>query len=304
MSKLTTMEKAIKRNVNERNSIYISGFTHLINFSAAHEIIRQGIKDLNLIRLTPDVVYDQMVAAGSARKLTFSYLGNPGVGSLRCIRRAVEKGLPFPIELEEYTHGSLISALFAGGSNLPFYPAPSVGLSDLPSVNSNYGEVTDPFSKKRISVVAPLKPDVGIIHVQRADKYGNAQIWGIIGEQREVAFSSRKVIISAEEIVDHEVISKDPNRTIIPGFIVTDVVEEPYAAHPSYVQGKYDRDTQFYVEWNEVSKDTKKVKDFLQDWIYSVESREDYVKKLGKKKLDSLMLGQRTSGEVNYGRTL
>ncbi len=303
MSKLTTLTEAIRENVHDGDSVYITGFTHLIGFSAGHEIIRQKKKDLNLIRMTPDVIYDQMIAAGVAAKLTFSYSGNPGVGSLRCIRRAIEKREPLPIEVEEYTHGSLISALFAGASRLPFYPVPAVDSTDLRKYNSQYRVVRNPYSGKNTTVVGPLNPDVGIIHVQRADENGNAQMWGIIGEQKEVAFASSRVIVSAEEIIDHDLVFDDPNRTIVPGIIVSAVVQEPYASHPSYAQGYYDRDNRFYREWNEISKSESEVKKYLEEWVYSVSDRAEYVSKLPSELIRSLSMTGMVRGNVNFGGT-
>ena len=301
MSKLMSMRKAISNYIQNGVSLYITGFTHLIDFSAGHEIIRQRKKELTLIRMTPDLVYDQMVAAGVASKIVFSYLGNPGVGSLHCIRRAIEKEYPLRIEIEEYTHGSLISALFAGGTGIPFFPVPSVSLSELPFHNKNFKETVDPFTGKQTYVVKPLKPDVSIIHVQRADKEGNAQIWGIVGEQKEVAFSSKKVIVTAEEIVDPEVIRSDPNRTIIPGFIVSAVVHDPWGAHPSYAQGFYDRDNEFYIQWDKISRDFKDVEKYLEEWVYSIDNREEYIDKLGKEVISKLKMKERLIPALNYG---
>jgi len=302
--KIMPMKEAIKKYVVDGESVYISGFTHLINFSAAHEIIRQRKKDLILARLTPDIVYDQMIASGVTKKIIFSYLGNPGVGSLHCIRRAIEKGIPKKIDIEEYTHGSFIGAIFAGAANLPFYPAVPVKNTDLPKHNMNYSIVKNPFNDEEITVVKPLKFDVAIIHVQRADKQGNSQIWGLVGEQKEVAFASKKVIISAEEIVGEEVIKRDPNRTIIPHFIVSAIVHEPWAAHPSYAQGFYDRDNDFYVSWDKISRDISDTEKYLDEWIYSTESRSEYIKKLGKDKIQKLKMKYKGSGEINYGEVV
>jgi glutaconate CoA-transferase subunit A len=299
--KIMSMKEAINKYVSDGESVYISGFTHLINFSAAHEIIRQKKRDLILARLTPDVVYDQMVAAKVAKKIIFSYLGNPGVGSLHCIRRSVEKGIPKKVEIEEYTHGSFIGAIFAGAANLPFYPSVSVKNTDLPKYNKNYALIKNPFNDEEITVVKPLRFDVAIIHVQRADKMGNSQIWGLIGEQKEVAFASKKVIISAEEIVNEDVIKRDPNRTIIPHFIVSAVVHEPWAAHPSYAQGFYDRDNEFYVSWDKISRDISETEKYLDEWIFSIENRLEYIKKLGQDKIAKLKMKYKGSGEINYG---
>lgn len=273
----------------------------MIDFSAGHEIIRQKRKNLNLIRMTPDVIYDQMIAAGTASKLTFSYLGNPGVGSLHCVRRSVEQGYPLRVSLEEYTHGSLISALYAGGSNIPFFPTDSVDKTDIPRNNENFKQVVNPFTNERVLVVRPIRPDVSIIHVQRSDPEGNSQIWGIVGEQKEVAFAGKKIIVTAEEIVDPEVIKGDPNRTIIPGFIVSAVVHDPWGAHPSYAQGLYDRDNEFYLNWDKISKDKTSTNKYLEEWIYGLENREEYIEKIGMERLSRLRMRERYVPSVNYG---
>ncbi|MCL5930062.1 MAG: CoA transferase subunit A, partial [Candidatus Thermoplasmatota archaeon] len=239
--------------------------------------------------------------AGVASGLSFSYLGNPGVGSLHCIRRGVEKKYPNALEIEEYTHGSLISALFAGGAGIPFLPADAVSHSDLPQRNKNFSITRDPFTNNEVMVVRPLHIDVGIIHVQRADEEGNAQIWGITGEQREVAFTSKRVIVSAEEIVDSEVIKGDPNRTIIPGFIVSSVVRDPWGAHPSYAQGFYDRDNDFYLRWDKISRSIPDTEKYLEDWVYGLNDREEYMKKLGTEKLSSLRMKEKFVPPLNYG---
>ncbi len=301
MSKVTTMEEAIKRHVRDGDTVYIAGFTHLINFSAGHEMIRQRKRNLVLCRPTPDLVFDQMIAAGCARKVVFSWAGNPGVGSLRCFRRAVEHGIPNRIEIEEYTHFSMVARIYAGALNLPFMPLRTNICSDLPKVNQNIKFITCPFTGEKISVVPALKPDVSIVHAQRSDENGNAQIWGIIGDQREAAFAAEKVILSVEEIVEENMIRRDPNRTLIPDFIVDSVVEEPWAAHPSYVQGYYDRDNDFYLEWDKISREPELVEKYLEEWVYSVENRKEYVEKLGAERVLKLLPKRFYSLPVDYG---
>src|SRR5512140_3443878 len=238
MTKLVSLKAAISKFVNDGDCLYAAGFTHLIPFAAGHEIIRQGKKNLTLARATPDLIYDQMVAAGCAKKVIFSYMGNPGVGSLRIVRAAIEKG---ELEWEEYSHFGMITRLQAGASGLPFLPMNQTAATDLERVNPLIKRVTDPYSGREVITVPALNPDVAIVHVQRADKNGNAHLWGIVGEQKEVAFAAKKIILTAEEIVDEEVIRSDPNRTLIPGFIVSAVSHVPFASHPSYAQGYYDR---------------------------------------------------------------
>jgi glutaconate CoA-transferase subunit A len=299
--KLMDMRSTIAAFVEDGMTVAIEGFTAFICFAAAHEIIRQGRRDLVLARMTPDLVYDQMIAAGTARKLIFSYLGNPGVGSLHCIRRAVEGSFPAPIEVEEYSHFGMIGRYTAGASRLPFYPLRSYAGTDLPQANPKIRFIADPFGGGEIAVVPPLEPDVGIIHAQRADVAGNTQAWGILGVQKEVAFASKRTIVVVEELVPPDVIRSDPNRTIIPGTVVDAVVHEPYGAHPSYVQGYYDRDNQMYRQWDELSRDAEKVSAWLDDWVFGVEDRQGYVRKLGEARIKSLRPDPAPAAEVDYG---
>ena len=296
------MSEAVARFVADGNSVAIEGFTAFICFAAAHEIIRQKRKDLTLIRMTPDLVYDQMTAAGVASKLIFSYLGNPGVGSLYCIRRAVEKSIPVPLEIEEYSHFGMVGRYIAGASNLPFFPLRSYVGSDLPAANPRIRFVKSPYGEEEIAVVPPINPDVAFIHAQRADEQGNTQLWGLLGMQKEVAFAAKHVIVVVEEIVDEAVIRRDPNRTLIPGLIVDAVVQEPFGAHPSYVQGYYDRDNAFYLAWDKVSRDQATTEAWLEEWVYALPNRQTYLDKLGEDRLGKLDAGNLQAGAVNYGR--
>lgn len=298
MSKVCSLSEAIARYVKDGDLIYAAGFTHLIPFAAGHEIIRQERKDLILARATPDLIYDQMVAAGCARKVIFSYMGNPGVGSLRIVRAEIEAG---NLEWEEYSHFGMISRLQAGATGLPFMPMKPTAAGDLEKANPLYRQVIDPYSGEPVVVVPSLKPDVAIVHVQRCDAEGNSQIWGIIGEQKEAAFAADKVIITTEEIVDENVIRSDPNRTLIPGFIVDAVCHVPYCAHPSYTQGYYDRDNAFYLQWDEISKNKESVKNYLAEWVYGVRDRQEYWEKLGQEVHARLQVKPRLSEVVNYG---
>jgi glutaconate CoA-transferase subunit A len=299
MTKLCSLSDAIARNVRDGDLVYAAGFTHLIPFAAGHEIIRQGRKDLALARATPDLIYDQIVAAGCARKLIFSYMGNPGVGSLRIVRAELEAG---NLEWEEYSHFSMITRLQAGAAGLPFMPMNQTAATDLERANPNYRRVADPYTGKEVIVVPPLHPDVAIVHVQRADALGNAHIWGILGEQKEAAFASERVILTAEEIVDEEIIRSDPNRTMIPEFIVDAVVHVPFAAHPSYTQGYYDRDNAFYLEWDRISESRQQVQAYLDEWVYGVADRQAYWEKLGPEVHQRLQVKPRLSAPVNYGQ--
>ncbi len=298
MTKLCSLADAISTHVQDGDTVYLAGFTHLIPFAAGHEIIRQGKKDLTLARATPDLVYDQMVAAGCARKVIFSYMGNPGVGSLYALRRAIESG---QVEWEEYSHFGMISRLQAGAAGLPFIPLNPTGAIDLMAVNDHYRHVKDPYSGQDVVVLPPLNPDVTIVHVQRADMHGNAHLWGIVGEQKEAAFAAKRVIITAEEIVDEEIIRSDPNRTLIPEFIVQAVCHVPYCAHPSYTQGYYDRDNEFYLEWDKRSESPQAVNAYLDEWVRGVPDRAAYWQKLGSAVHDRLRVPARMAAPVNYG---
>jgi glutaconate CoA-transferase subunit A len=298
MSKLTSLHKAISKYVKDGDTVYAAGFTHLIPFAAGHEMIRQGKCNLVLARATPDLIYDQMVAAGCARKVIFSYMGNPGVGSLRIVRSEIQAGR---LEWEEYSHFGMISRLQAGATGLPFMPMNQTAATHLEAVNPNIKRVQDPFSGQDVIVVPALIPDVAIVHVQRADKDGNAHLWGIIGEQKEAAFAAKRVILTAEEIVDEKVIRSDPNRTIIPGFIVDAVCHVPHACHPSYAQGYYDRDNPFYLEWDQISSSIDTVKRWLDEWVFAIPDHEAYWNKLGNETHLRLEVKPRPSYSINYG---
>lgn len=289
---------AIREHVHDGDLIYAAGFTHLIPFAAGHEIIRQGRRRLTLARATPDLLYEQMVAAGCAEKLIFSYSGNPGVGSLRQVRAELESGR---LAYEEYTHFAMITRLSAGAAGLPFLPMQPAGIADLAAVNPQYRTVADPYSGAVLNTVPALNPDVAIVHAQRADASGNTQIWGIVGEQKEAAFAARRVIVTAEEIVDESVIRSDPNRTLIPAMIVSAVCHVPHAAHPSYTQGYYDRDNAFYLEWDRISAAPESLRAWLDEWVYGVADRGQYWDKLGPEAQARLQVRPRWSQPVNYG---
>jgi glutaconate CoA-transferase subunit A len=299
MSKVISLAQAVQQFVRDGDLVYAAGFTHLIPFGVGHEIIRQRRRDLIRARATPDLIDDQMVAAGCARKVIFSYMGNPGVGSLRLVRAEIEAGR---LEWEEYSHFGMISRLQAGATGLPFMPMNPTAAGDLERVNSNYRTVKDPYSGGDVVVVPALKPDVAIVHVQRADADGNAHIWGIIGEQKEAAFAAERVILTAEEIVDEAIIRSDPNRTLIPGFIVDAVCQVPYCAHPSYTQGYYDRDNDFYLKWDEISSSRETTQNYLDEWVYGVGDRAEYWQKLGTEAHQRLMIASHTSAPVDYGK--
>jgi glutaconate CoA-transferase subunit A len=320
------MRDAVAELVRDGDTVAIEGFTHLISFAAGHEIIRQGRRDLTLARLTPDLIYDQMVAAGVARKLIFSWLGNPGVGGLGAIRRRTEAATSTPVpngergrrpapngarghvgglfprlELEEYSHFGMVGRYTAGAANLPFYPIRSYFETDLPKANPLIRQIESPYGDGLVYAVPPLKPDVSIVHAQRADRAGNTQVWGLLGCQKEAAFAADRVIVVVEELVDEAVIRADPNRTIIPGLIVDAVVVEPFGAHPSYVQGYYDRDNRFYLEWDAITKDERALQAWLGEWVHGLDGRAAYVEKLGRERVAALTPGPAPSGSVDYG---
>jgi glutaconate CoA-transferase subunit A len=299
-SKVASMRDAIAELVHDGDTVAIEGFTHLIGFAAGHEIIRQRRRDLTLARMTPDVIYDQMIAAGVARKLVFSWLGNPGVGGLHAIRRVTE-GPSASLELEEYSHFGMVARYTAGATNLPFFPLRSYFETDLPKANPRIRPIESPYGDGIVYAVPPLKPDVTIVHAQRASAEGDTQVWGLLGCQKEAAFAAERVIVVVEELVDEAVIRADPNRTIIPGLIVDAVVVEPFGAHPSYVQGRYDRDNRFYRERDPISRTPETTEAWLREWVYDLDGRAAYMEKLGAERIAELRPGPAPSGEVDYG---
>jgi glutaconate CoA-transferase subunit A len=295
-----TMKAAVAAFVHDGDVVVIEGFTHLICFAAGHEIIRQRRRALTLARLTPDLIYDQMIAAGCAKKLVFSWAGNPGVGSLHAFRRAVEGKGGAPLEIEEYSHFGMVARFSAGAARLPFWALRNYMGTDLPRANPRIRSVTCPYTGEALATVPALNPDITIVHAQRADAEGNAQIWGLVGVQKEAAFAAERVVVVVEELVDEHVIRSDPNRTVIPGMIVDAVVVEPWGAHPSYAQGYYDRDNAFYVAWEEISRDAAKLERYLDDFVYGVADRQAYLARqpgLAAR----LRAKAHYSGGVNYG---
>jgi glutaconate CoA-transferase, subunit A len=300
-SKVVSMAAAVRELVHDGDTLAIEGFTHLISFAAGHEVIRQRKRDLTLCRLTPDVIYDQMVGAGVARKLVFSWMGNPGVGSLHAIRRRVEHDDPAPLELEEYSHFGMVGRYTAGAARLPFWPLRSYFETDLPRVNPNIRPVASPFGGEPVFAVPPLNPDVAIVHAQRADRHGNTQVWGLTGCQKEAAFAADRVIVVVEELVEEAVVRADPNRTLIPGIKVDAVVVCPRGAHPSYAQGYYDRDNRFYLEWDAISRDPQRLAAWLDEWVHGTATHAEYVEKLGEARWAALTPTPAPSGAVDYG---
>ena len=293
-----SMQDAVARFVRDGDTVVIEGFTHLICFAAGHEIIRQRRRDLTLCRLTPDLIYDQMIAAGCARKVVFSWAGNPGVGSLHAFRRAVES--EGKLEIEEYSHFGMVARFAAGAAGLPFWPLRDYAGTDLPRANPRIKAVACPYTGEALATVPALNPDVTIVHAQRADAQGNTQIWGLLGVQKEAAFASQRVIVVVEELVEERVIRGDPNRTVIPGMIVDAVVVEPWGAHPSYAQGYYDRDNDFYVRWEAISREPARLESYLDEFVYGVTDRAAYLKK-SPGLTTRLEAKAQISAGVNYG---
>jgi glutaconate CoA-transferase subunit A len=292
-----SMQDAVARHVRDGDVVVIEGFTHLISFAAGHEIIRQRRRDLTLCRLTPDLIYDQMIAAGCAKKLVFSWAGNPGVGALHAFRRAVEGGT---LEIEEYSHFGMVARFSAGAARLPFWALRDYAGTDLPKANPRIKSVTCPYTGEKLATVPALNPDVTIVHAQRADAQGNTQIWGLLGVQKEAAFASERVIVVVEELVDERVIRSDPNRTLIPAAIVDAVVVEPWGAHPSYAQGYYDRDNDFYVGWEPISRDRAELAHYLDEFVYGVRDRAEYMEKQPRL-MERLKASEQRCAGVNYG---
>lgn len=307
--KTLSMREAIASFVHDGDTVCLEGFTHLIPTAAGHEIIRQGRRDLTVVRMTADIVVDQMIAAECVSRLVSSFVGNSSAGSLGELRRRVETGDPAPLVFEEYSHYGMICRYLAGSQRLPFYPLRSYGGSDLPSVNSDLRKVTSPYpgpdgEPEQIYVVPPVNPDVTIIHAQRADRRGNTQIWGLTGIQAEAVYAADKAIVVVEEIVDDEVIRSDPNRTLVPAHAVDAVVACPRGAHPSFTQGYYDRDNAFYRAWSQISKDPQRLQEWLDEWVRGTADHPEYVHRLGDEFWAGLAVGEALSEPVNYGRRL
>jgi glutaconate CoA-transferase subunit A len=305
--KTMSMRDAIATFVRDGDTVSLEGFTHLIPTAAGHEIIRQGRRNLTVVRMTADIVVDQMLAGGCVSKLISSFVGNSSAGSLGELRRRIEGGVPEPLEFEEYSHYGLICRYLAGAQRLPFYPLRSYAGSDLPSVNNGIRKVTSPFAgpdgqTEQVYVVPPINPDVTIVHAQRADRSGNTQIWGLTGIQAEAVYAAEKAIVVVEEIVDEEVVRSDPNRTAIPSHAVDAVVECPRGAHPSFAQGYYDRDNAFYRAWSHISKDPARLAEWMAEWIHGTRDHAEYVAKLGEQFWAGLAVGEAMSLPVNYGR--
>jgi glutaconate CoA-transferase, subunit A len=264
MARIVTLEEGIAELVSDGDTVALEGFTHLIPHAAGHEIIRQRRRGLTLIRLTPDVIYDQLIGAGCAARLVFSWGGNPGVGSLHRLREAVEHGWPEPLSLEEHSHAGMAAAYAAGAADLPFGVLRGYAGTDLPA-HTTVRWIECPFTGERLAAVRALRPDVGIVHAQRADREGNVQLWGISGVQKEAVLASARSLVTVEEIVDE--LEPVPGAVILPGWAVTAVAAAPGGAHPSYVHGYYERDNAFYVRWDAISRDREAFGDWIREHV-------------------------------------
>ena len=258
---ITTLSSAVADLVNDGDTVALEGFTHLIPVAAGQEVIRQRIRELTLVRMTPDIVYDQLIGAGCARKLIFSWGGNPGVGSLHRFRDAIQNGWPEPLEIEEHSHAGLANRYVAAASGLPFAVMRGYRGTDLPALTGNIQPITCPFTGEVLTAVPALELDVAIIHAQRADRDGNVQMWGLTGVQKEAVLAAKRSLVTVEEIVDE--LDPRPNAVVLPAWVVSRVVEVPNGAHPSYAHDYYERDNAYYLEWDGISQE----REGFEEWL-------------------------------------
>jgi glutaconate CoA-transferase subunit A len=276
LAEVTDLREAVAGLVRDGDAVALEGFTHLIPTAGAHEVIRQQRRELTLIRMTPDLIYDQMIGMGCARKLVFSWGGNPGVGSLHRFRDAVEHGWPAPLELEEHSHAGMANRYVAGASNLPFAVLRGYVGTDLPKVTSTISPIECPFTGEELMAVPALNPDVAIIHAQQADRRGNVSIWGITGIQKEAALCASRVIVTVEEVVDE--FEPRPFQVVLPWVAVDAIAVEPKGAHPSYADGYYDRDNAFYEAWDPVSRDRERFEAWMKRHVLGTQSFGEYLR--------------------------
>jgi glutaconate CoA-transferase subunit A len=261
MAKMVSLAEGVAAVVHDGDTVAMEGFTHLIPFAAGHEVIRQGRRDLTLARMTPDVIYDQLIGAGCARRLVFSWGGNPGVGSLHRFRDAVQEGWPVPLEVEEHSHAGMANRYVAGASGVPFAVLRGYVGTDLPAQTDTIRPITCPFTGEMLTAVPALRPDAAVVHAQRADRAGNVQLWGILGVHKEVVLASARSLVTVEEVVD--TLDSRPGAIVLPTWAVDYVAEVPGGAHPSYAHGYYERDNAYYRAWDEISRD----RDAFSRWL-------------------------------------
>jgi glutaconate CoA-transferase subunit A len=267
MAQIVELAEAISQIVHDGDTVALEGFTHLIPFAAGQEIIRQGRRDLTLVRMTPDVIFDQLIGAGCARKIVFSWGGNPGVGSLHRFRDAVQHGWPAPLEIEEHSHAGMANRYVAGASGLPFAVLRGYTGTDLMKHTSSIRSITCPFTGEILTAVPALSPDATVVHAQRADRAGNVQMWGITGVQKEAVLAAQRSLVTVEEVVD--TLDPRPGAIVLPTWAVTYVAEAPGGAYPSYAQGYSERDNDYYIAWDEISRDREAFGGWLQAAVYA-----------------------------------
>jgi glutaconate CoA-transferase, subunit A len=289
VSKIVSMQEAIAEHVPSGSMVLLGAqLEQMIPFAAGHEIIRQGRRDLTLVGPISDILFDQMIGAGCVSRVMAAWVGNASAGMGYCFRRAVERRIPRAIETVDHTNLTIALALHAGAMGVPFMPTYTALGSDLLKRNGNLREFSSPVNEDRLIAVRALRPDVAILNVQRADAAGNAHVWGSLGVAIDGARASRKVIVVAEEIVDVKVIASDPNRTLIPGFLVAAVVHEPGGAHPAPVQGYYGRDHAFFHEYHDQTRELDGFERWIKHWVTEISSRDSYLKRLGETRAESL----------------
>jgi glutaconate CoA-transferase subunit A len=276
MTEFLSLRDAVATHVHDASIVALEGFTHLIPFAAGHEIVRQRKRDLTLVRMTPDIIYDQLIGMGCARKLIFSWGGNPGVGSLHRLRDAVERGWPRALEIEEHSHAAMAAAYAAGAAGLPCAILRGYAGSDLVRHNANIRAVACPFTGERLAAVPALRPDVAIVHAQRADREGNVLIEGIVGVQKEVVLAARRAIVTVEEVVD-DLRAPSPNSVVLPYWTVAAIAEVPGGARPSYAHGYYGRDNAFYLAWDAISRDRDTFLRWMSAHVLDAASRAEAV---------------------------
>jgi glutaconate CoA-transferase, subunit A len=288
-SKVVSMEEAVARHVPSGSMLLLGAqLEPMIPFAAGHELIRQGRRDLTLVGPISDILFDQLIGARCVSRVMAAWVGNVSAGVGYCFRRAVEQGIPRPIQIVDYSNFTVALALHAAALGVPFLPTYSTLGSDVLARNGNLREFASPVSEEKLVAVRALRPDVAILHVQRADEFGNAHLWGSLGVAVDGARAARKVVVVAEEIVASEVIASDPNRTLIPGFLVAAVVCEPWGAHPSPVQGYYGRDHAFFSQYHEQSRTAEDFDRWLERWVLGVPNRREYLNLLGACRVETL----------------
>ncbi|HMK51530.1 MAG TPA: CoA-transferase [Thermodesulfobacteriota bacterium] len=297
------MKEAVSRFIEDGDSVVMgAALESAIPFSAGHEIIRQGKKDLTLIGPISDMLFDQIIGSGCVKKVIAAWVGNVIMGVGYNMRRAMEEGIPRKIEIDDYTNFAIALALHAGSLGIPFIPTKSLLGTGMMSEEQPFKGMECPYTKEKLALVPALKPDVAILQAQRADEEGNTHFWGGSGVTKEAALAARKVLVVVEEIVSRKVIQRDPNRTLIPGFLVSAVIQEPWGAHPSPMQGYYNRDHEKYMTYHQESKDREGYLKWLKEWVLGLKDREEYLKLLGEEKIKSLLIKHhRKSLPVDYG---